>query len=687
MLAGFWHKVPFARIVIPVVAGVGIDMFYPLHPVVIVPALLLVLACNLCLYYWLKNPLQNWIKGIAVNLLCFVFGFALHQSHYHLNYNGHFSKHSATHFIIRLQEQPLKRARSFKVKAEVICCIDTTGKQHTSDGLLLLYFDKDSALFARLKYGDVLLVPNTANEIPPPQNPDEFDYKRYLAFNQVFYQAYLPADHLQVLQTTTGNPLWHFAYSVQRYFNGVLDKYVQSKKEIAVAQALLFGYDDDIDADLVKAYSNTGTLHVLAVSGMHVGLIFGLINLLLRYLDKRQYQRIIKVLLSLFSIWIYSLICGLSPSILRASVMFSLVAVGQSMKHKPDIYNTLSASALLLLLFNSNMLSNVGFQLSFLAVVGIVSLQRYFNEWFYFNSGFMNEVWTIVSVSIAAQLATFPLGLLYFHQFPVYFPASNLFIIPLTMLIIFATISLMAMSGMVLFLPFMFRFAAILGQIIKWLIAFTNTLVIWLERLPGSYINGAHVSIAETIFIYLLVTLLIAFLVLRKKEYFRYALLAACLIVLINIAESVRIARQNFMVVYHIKKHTALAVVTGNHARLIADTALLNDDYKFHFHLQQHIWASGIKRVDTIPFTGNIEVRVGDKKIIIGKLPVAECDYWVNTGNFSPNSTGNRVKELIILNYNGTKSIPYLNAGPVNASGRVYDLAKNGAFVVSLNDF
>lgn len=358
---------------------------------------------------------------------------------------------------------------------------------------------------------------------------------------------------------------------------------------------------------------------------MHVGLIFWVINLLLKHLDKRKYQKIIKAVISLFIIWSYSLLCGLSPSILRASVMFSFVAIGSARNIKANIYNTLAASAFALLVIDSNMLSMVGFQLSFLAVLGIVGLQKYIKNWVVLNSYIGNEIWNIISVSIAAQLATFPLGLLYFHQFPIYFLASNLLIIPITTLIIFVAIAMIIFALLTKAFIFLNVITTFLGYTVKWLIYFTNIIVVWLEKLPFSYKTGIQISELETIFIFIAVAFITFYFIKRRQYYFKYALFSFLLVFIFSSIENYNSSKQKFVTIYNIKNTFAMNIVDGNKSVLIADTSLLNNPDKFHFHLQQHIWAKRINKVDTIPFNNHLKIDINETKLNIGETIEPNC--------------------------------------------------------------
>lgn len=616
MIAGYWHQIPFVRIVIPLATGIGISMFtnLPFLPVIGISVFLF----SLLLLVWkmLQSKLFDLRFGFLFNLLFLCMGIGLHQSHNHLNYSNHYSYHPAKFLLVEITEPALLKKNSVKCKVSVLQAINGTNTTPVF-GNLMLYFNKDTNLIEQLNYGTQLLIKSNYQELKGPQNPFEFNYKRYLAFNQIYAQSYIYDNQFIVIDKNKGNVFWRTAFSAQKFFNQTLQTFVKSNTEIAIAKALLYGYDDEIDSELVRAYSNTGTLHVLAVSGMHVGLIFWLINLVLKYFDKKKYQRVIKAILSLTIIWAYSLLCGLSPSILRASVMFSFVALGNMVKNKPNIYNTLAASAFSLMLVDSNILANVGFQLSFLAVFGIVSLQKYINSWLYFKYKVTKWFWGITSVSIAAQMATFPIGLLYFHQFPVYFLMSNLIIIPITTGIIFVAIALIFVAALVPFLPWLQPLAALLGLLVKWLIWLTNIIVVWLEKLPFSYITGIHISEIETIIIFVGVAYFCNYFISRKQYLAKNALIAFTLFFCIYGFRYYQILNQKTVTVYNINKTFAMQIMNGTKSTLIADSSLLHNPDKIRFHIQQHIWACGITQVDTLVLKENTSIQLPNHKINI----------------------------------------------------------------------
>ena len=565
---------------------------------------------------FLKSYLLDWIKGLSLNIFIFCFGIGLHVSQKDILKPNHFSKYKSQYIEIRIKEPLLERKKSYKALAEVISVIDSSGKEHTCIGNLAIYFQKDSGIFSNLCYGDLLLIKSNYKEAAPPQNPYEFNYKRYLAFNNIYHQSYLRDNDFIKTGKSYKNVLFDFSYKAQYYFKDVLNKYVSSKTEVAVSQALLYGYDDDIDADVVKAYSNTGTLHVLAVSGMHVGIIFWIISKLLLFLDKKRWGQLIKAFISLILLWAYSLLCGFSPSILRATVMFSFMIIGKISKQNVNIYNTLATSAFVILVFDTNIIANVGFQLSYLAVLGIVTFQKRIYVWYTPTYWISDQIWTIIAVSIAAQIATFPVGLLYFHQFPFCFLFSNLIIIPLTTIILFLDIGLIVFS-------FWDWAAYILGFMSKWLIIITNKIVMLVEDIPYSYTNGIHISIAETILIYLLILYLFFWLIQVKHNYLTNALVICFTICFYNGYEQYINQSQKSITFYNIPKANAFNIIQNGTANFYADSVLLNDEERFHFHVQQHIWSKGVDKVTKKRIEHSYLIHLPNRKLWINRKKIA----------------------------------------------------------------
>ncbi len=328
-------------------------------------------------------------------------------------------------------------------------------------------------------------------------------------------------------------------------------------------------------------------MHILCVSGLHVGIIYFILNSLLLFLNKKRSTRILKVIILLLLIWLYALITGFSPSVQRAATMFSFVIIGGLYKRKINIYNSLAASAFLLLLINPFIVTQVGFQLSYLAVFGIVWLYKPICNLFVPGNWLLRKIWQISVVSITATLATFPLSLLYFHQFPNLFLLTNLIAIPAATLIIYAGILVLFFS----WVPYLSSIFSFLLVKTIWFLNFTVSLI---EGLSFSTFRGVYVENFEAILIYCLIVTIAFFFVYRKKRYSIYAL-GLIIILLLSISyRSYQNLNQDKIIVYNVRNSTAIDFIKSGKGVLLMDSTLIVNQDKIQYHVANSRIKSGI---------------------------------------------------------------------------------------------
>ncbi len=443
---------------------------------------------------------------------------------------------------------------------------------------VIVYLQKDS-LSKKLNTGDLIAFESKLENIPPPKNPHEFDFRKYLSFHLINQQAFLSSDDWKLLQTSSASGIYKIASNSRRFLINTLRKKGIQGKELAVASALILGYKDNIDAQLKGAYASAGAMHVLAVSGLHVGIIFLIFNRLFSFLKKFKYGKIIKGIILILILWLYALLTGLSPSVMRAATMFTFIVTTKMANRNSSFFNTLAASALVLLIHNPLLIMEVGFQLSYIAVIGIVIIQPWINNWFNIRYWLLRKIWEITAVSIAAQIATFPLGLLYFHQFSNYFMLSNLIVIPLAIGILYLGIITLSFS----FIPIIGDYLAV-G--LKYLIRFLNYSVNFIDALPYSLSENIRFSVSDTWLIYLFIVFIISLIAYRK---FNYMLLGSSFII-VFLFSTLWIRYNNLdqqkLIVYNIPQYSAINFIDGNDNILISDIELTQNRSKLLFHVQ-----------------------------------------------------------------------------------------------------
>lgn len=326
---------------------------------------------------------------------------------------------------------------------------------------------------------------------------------------------------------------------------------------------MVLGDKDYLDPELKQSYSSTGASHILAVSGLHVGVVFVIFNFLFSFLFRggRRTVVVVRSLSVLVCLWLYAVITGLSASVLRATVMFSMIQFGLSLNRKANIYNTLCASALLLLFFNPYYLFDVSFQLSYAAVFSIVFFQPRIvslidistDHWW---GRLCNWVWSLVAVSLAAQIGTAPIVLYYFHQFSFYFWLSGLWVVPLSAVVIYLTFAFFLFS----WVPYVSSF---LAMSLAWVVGTMNAGVRFIERLPFAVVNDIHFGLSDTLLLLFSLSLLAFYLRFKSRRWLYSSLSLLLLMLLSDIVGFVYVRQQRVMAVYDIKGTSAVNMIGG----------------------------------------------------------------------------------------------------------------------------
>ncbi|HRG78639.1 MAG TPA: ComEC/Rec2 family competence protein, partial [Cyclobacteriaceae bacterium] len=513
-------------------------------------------------------------------------------------------------------------------------------------------------------------------------------FKRFLSFRNIYHQQFVLADQIRFIRHPERKGFIYYSHQVRAWASEVIRKNIPGEQEQAIAMALVLGVTEGIDTDLQNAYSASGAMHVLAVSGLHVGIIYGIILVLLRPLNSYAWSRWIVAGISLLLLWSFAFVTGLSPSVLRAVTMFSFIALARPLGWRTNIYNTLAASAFVLMIYNPFLIMSVGFQLSYLAVLGIVYLQRpIYNLWEIENRA-GDWIWQITCVSIAAQIATFALGMLYFHQFPVYFLVSNLFVIPLSTLVLIGGIILLVISAW-------YWLALLVGKLVVVLIQLLNWLVFKTEELPFSLISNIHLTTFQC-WVIMIILLSIIFMIQYRSVKGLY--LAGILTLIFVFTQYLHfrnwVDRKQF-VVYSISGHSAMEWIDSGVSYFKADSALQSDEERMRFHIRPNRLQRGVIAVNKeIPFKQKLPQNLetfywqGNRIIFVqnreAQLPAsAEIDYLVvGRNSISPQAIKNLSVRQIILD--GSNSRGYINRWrKVIDKERLYAVLDEGAFVLT----
>lgn len=328
---------------------------------------------------------------------------------------------------------------------------------------------------------DYLLVQSDLIPIQNKGNPGEFDMELFWKTKGIRTMSFIDENSFKLLDRFERSFFQEFIYSLQTSFNEMLESHLEGEN-LAVAKAIILGDKSMLDSETKNSFSATGAMHVLAVSGLHIGLILQILMEVAKFFS-RFISRKKAILSILVLLWIYSILTGFSPSVIRSIFMFTILVLAQFFGKEQNNINSLFFSAFVLLLFQPMFLYDIGFQLSYLAMVGIYTLYRPIESWYQPKNKIIKYFWQGTAVGFAAQCMTVPLTLYYFHQFPNYFAIANL--------------GLMVISGLVLGLGialFALHYIPLIGKLTGFLLMISIAgmlwFIQWVEHLPGAVAYG-----------------------------------------------------------------------------------------------------------------------------------------------------------------------------------------------------
>ena len=605
-LREFLHTVPFIRMLLPLILGIVFAEFHTVESW-IVNTLILFSFIALLVYQSIpafrKMYAYTFIFGIFIFLLCLSAGIILLNSS---NASMRLSSlDSITAFKGNVKRGPDEKAKSIAC----VLYIDKVCKNkiwETANVQVLLYLAKDS-LSKSLSIGDEVLVSSKLERVRNNGNPNEFDYVKYLQHRYILYSTYVRGSAWKLVEKNQTYSLRQVAVAWRQKLLNTYKKAGLKNEAYEILSALTLGARDEVSDDVKSVWTAAGATHVLAVSGLHVGIIFGVMQFLLSFLSGSKLGRYIRAILLIFCLWSYALITGLSPSVMRAASMFSILALALMINRKGTIYNSLMISACALLLYNPFVLFDVGFQFSYLAVISIVFFQPKFENLIEVHPFILRWSWKLFTVSLAAQVGTFPLAVYYFHQFPSYFFLSNFVIIPVAGLLIYASVLLLIFSE--------------IDFISKWItyglqhfVEFIHWLIYQIQALPGALIERITFSSSQVVLLYLFIIGLTLSLWWKKKQALFASIAILIIFQLINISGSYK-SQGSELIVFNANKQTVICIRDGQRVLVLSDT-FLNEKQKSRI-VHSYAMANGVKNY-TYQLLKENELRViNDKKIAI----------------------------------------------------------------------
>ncbi len=667
-MQNIFQKIPFIRITSLFMAGILVSHYFAidLHWVA---GIITILVSSLAFLWNSDNFNKIRIQNFVLAALIFASGIFYPQNN-SKKQETMFSRKD--YFLAEVCQKPAEKAKTF----QTILLIQN--KNQAQPEKVTAYFSKDN-FNESITTGDQLVILAKPQEIRNTGNPHEIDYQSIMHQRGIWFSVYLPEG--SYLKTgNQSNRLTYLAEKTRDKLISLLTTAIPEREERSVVSALTLGYRTEIDQDTLDYFASTGAMHVLSVSGLHVALIYFILGFLLSFLKRGKAGSLIFNLVMILFLWIYAFLTGFSPAVQRATVMFTFVIIGNSMQRPVNIYNSLTASALFLMLLGPDVIFDIGFQLSYLAILGIVLIQPAMFGLFEITNPIMKWAWGLFTVSVAAQLTTFPLSIFYFNQFPNLFWLSSFVVIPVTTFIIWLTLAFFIFSQFHVF-------AMIIGKLIQLITHFMLVSLKWMDALPFAVWKGIVVSPLQVFLLFGCISAIVIFLYSKKKAWLFATLSLFLLFQVIELNGKKQLLNQNIVLVYntknlmiHLVNHRTNYLITTESKNLSEQEKKTVEKVCFHLKLDK----TKVISLDSIK-------SVAYQDLVIKENLVAFINSRLKLNSSKKYMQNPDQLELTLIpgnpNSKPVKKIIYFgNIGPnKNQGDKLFKIKEEGAFYANLN--
>ena len=558
-------KFPLSRICIWFILGLLTSFYLNASPKTALVLLGWVSIFFVLTYYLsIKRLDQKIYFGITTYALFFLIGIStqsLHNKRFCENHYVNKFKSEKNYFVGITLIEKLKSGASNERYIATVTSLDSLKTQ----GKILFNIRKDS-LNQKLEIGSQLLFYGEIYKHREPNNPNQFNYGKYLENKSIYGQVYADASELKVNAKLEKN-MWYYAAAFRNRIITNLEKSGFAKEELNVVIALILGQQQDISPEVLKDYQLAGAVHILSVSGLHVGCIMIAIGFLLNPLPKTKFGELLNLFIIIAFLWLFALIAGFSPAVTRSVVMFTFVAVGQYSNRKTNIFHTLIASIFFILLVEPSFIFDVGFQLSYCALFFIVWLKPIFDKIWMPGNKILKYIWGILAVSFAAQIGAFPLSVYYFHQFPGLFFVTNLLVLPLLGIILALGVFVMLWASIT-------AVPELLAKLLEYSIFVLNKIINWVASFESFIFQDISFNWQMLATCYLLI---FAFAIWIMKPNFKKLSLALVALLIFQITylgtEYLNQSQEEF-IVFNAKKTTLLSDRKGKNIIVYSNDSL-----------------------------------------------------------------------------------------------------------------
>ncbi|QZK89376.1 ComEC family competence protein [Flavobacterium sp. CHNK8] len=555
---------PLIKITIGFIIGLVLShyIFFPTK-YIFVAILLSVFGLGVMHFFLKKNINTGLLLGINILLLAGLVGVSTQRTHsdsykksHYLQVKNIFEQEKTYTLIIR---EKLKKT-SF---SDRYVAIVTHINNETKSGKIVLNINNDS-IQKTLKVGNIIQLKTSIHPNTSPKNPYQFDYGKYLENKHIYGQMYTSSDDIKIAKQLKKD-LWHYSDALRTRILKNLQHHHFNNEELQVAMALILGQQQEISPTIIKDYQYAGAVHILSVSGLHIGFILMFMTLVLKPIPNNKKGSWIKLFIILTSLILFGILAGLAPSVVRSVTMFSFIAIGNHLRRSVNIYHTLIVSILIILLIEPSFLFDVGFQLSYLALFFIIWLQPMLSLLYQPKNKLTKYFWDILTLSFAAQIGTLPLSIYYFHQFPGLFFISNIIVIPLLGVI-------MVLGVLVMLCAAVYDTPQFLSQLFEWSIYFLNKIIHSIASFEQFIIRDIPFHFFMLVSAYISIICMVFWI---KKPSFN-KLVGVLTSIIVMQAGCIYMTWQDSniseLIVFHLPKETLITVKHGIHCKVYCNT-------------------------------------------------------------------------------------------------------------------
>ena len=653
------RELPNVRILIPFIIGIGIQRYLNWDTWLVS----LLILCGLLLISFIVNGYKyRALSQIGIIAILLTLGYTRADLKENYIPQNHFQ--TGQQILIGVIQENLVKKNKYRTTLKIEYQ-QVDGNYIKSDGNLLCYFDIDS-LSEALIPGDRILLNSNILITATNNNPLAFDFKTYLHNRGIDHQCFLRADNWILLNSNNLNLFHRLAYDLRDRLLKVIRKHIVKPDEQAIAAALILGYRNQLTEDIYKAYTDTGSVHVLAVSGLHLGILTTLLLFLLNlYKSENPIIKAAKAILVIAVIWAFALVTGAAPAVIRAATMFTIFTAGSSFRRQTNTYNILAGSAIVLLLYDPFLLYQASFQFSYMALTSILYFHPIIAAWWIPKNTLVRWIWNLAVVSIAAQVLVFPVTVYYFHKFPVYFILSGIVAVPSAAVIIFLALFLFLLD------PIVPLIADCIGYLLAKYVEFFLWSIMEIRSLPMCSIEDILIRFTDMLLIYILLLSMMIWISFKRPRMIFVILASALLYIGSNIYFLHQNINQKELIVYDLNGAVAAdlvigqslyPIVSGNPSK--SSLAFANENLRLSKKIMRTIpehheeinTQEIIIKHDDYYSIGNSHLLVLTNETILPKVDYIDIDYLL-IGRVSPKKLDYalkhiRAKNIILTNAN-----------------------------------